>query len=133
MELIVNKMPLRFAIHTSLFILCIVIIFHLLVLSGIVPYTIVWGGKFQNETQLRDFEVVSVIINAFVILVVVIKGQYVNLHIPLKIVNVILWLLVLLFAVNTIGNLVAKATTETIIFTPITFILALLCFRIAKG
>ena len=128
-----NKIPLRLAVHAILSILCIVGIFHLLVLTGIVPYTIVWGGRFQNETQLRDFEVISVIINAFVILVVLIKGQHVNLHIPVKILNGILWFLVLLFAINTIGNLLAKTTTETIIFTPITFILALLCFRIAKG
>ena len=133
MELIKNKIPLRLAIHAVLSILCIVIIFHLLVLSGIVPYTIVWGGRFQNETQLRNFEVVSVIVNAFVILVIATKGHYINLHIPTKILNSILWLLVLLFSVNTIGNLLAKTTMETIIFTPITFILALLCFRIVKG
>jgi hypothetical protein len=129
----VNKIPLRVAINAVLSILVIVIIFHLLVLTGIVPSNIVWGGRFQNETQLRNFEVVSVIINAFVILVVATKGQYLNLHVPMKIINIILWLLVLIFAFNTIANLFAKTTTEVIIFTPTTFILALLCFRIAKG
>lgn len=129
----INKIPLRFAINAVLSVLCVVIVFHLLVLTGIIPSDIVWGGRFKNETQLRNFEIVSVVVNAFVILIVAMKGQYIEIHIPLKILNIIVWLLVLIFSFNTIVNFFAETATEAIIFTPITFILALLCFRIAKG
>ncbi len=130
---IMNKMSLKLAVNTTLSILFMVAVFHLLVLVNVVPYTIVWGGKFHNETQLRNFEVVSIAINAFMIFVVAIKGQYINLPIPMKVISTLMWLFVLLFAFNTIGNLFAKTALETIVFSPITFILALLCFRIAKG
>lgn len=44
--------------------------------------------------------------------------------------NVILWFFVVLFSLNTIGNLFAKVSLETIVFTPLTFISALLALRL---
>ncbi|MDH4092803.1 MAG: hypothetical protein OEV74_20095 [Cyclobacteriaceae bacterium] len=111
----------------------IVVVFHLCVLSGLVPNDIVWGGKFQSVSQLLKFEIASVIINVFMILVVAIKGQYLGVYLPVKILDIFLWLMTFIFALNTIGNLFANTLTETVIFTPITFILAVLCFRVAKG
>lgn len=113
-----------------LIILCLVIVFHLFVLAQLIPYTIVWGGRFQNATQMMKFEAISVVMNALMIFVMIIKGRYINLNIPIKLTNSIIWLMVVLFVLNTIGNLLSKASTETIIFTPITFVSALLCFRI---
>lgn len=116
-----------------LVILCCVIVFHLLVLVQILPYQIVWGGRLQNVTQMRQFEAVSIVINVLMIAVTAIKGNYLKLNIPGKALNVVIWILVVLFTLNTIGNLLAKTSTETLIFTPITFILAILSFRIALG
>jgi hypothetical protein len=128
-----HKIPIGLAINTILVTLCLVTVFHLAVLGGLVPHNIVWGGKFENESQLLKFEIASVIINAFMIFVVAIKGQYVKIRLPVKMLVFMLWLMFLLFAINTVGNLFTNTLTETIIFTPITFILAILCFRIAKG
>ena len=128
-----HKIPLRFAINSILSMLGIVVVFHLCVLSGLVPNDIVWGGKFQSVSQLLKFEIASVIINVFMILVVAIKGQYLGVYVPVKILDIFLWLMTFIFALNTIGNLFANTLTETVIFTPITFILAVLCFRVAKG
>ena len=93
----------------------------------------VWGGKFQNEAQVRKFEIVSIVINSFMILIIAIKGHYIRIHLPIKLINGILWFFVFLFALNTIGNLFAKTSIETMVFTPITFVSAILCYRIAKG
>ena len=113
-----------------LIILCLIIVFHLFVLTQIIPYNIVWGGKFQNVAQMRSFEVVSIGINSLIIFFIALRGKYIKLNLPIKIMNIILWLFVLLFALNTIGNLFAKTITETIVFTPLTFFLLILCFRI---
>ena len=125
-----NTTPLKFSIKIILILLFIVFVFHLLVLTELIPYTIIWGGKFQNLTEMRRFEIASIIINAFMICVLAIKGNYITVNIPVKVINIILWLFVVLFALNTIGNLFAATLTETIVFTPLTFISALLCFRI---
>jgi uncharacterized paraquat-inducible protein A len=128
-----HKIPIGFAINTVLITLCLVTVFHLAVLSGLVPSNIVWGGKMESESQLIQFEIASITINAFMILVVATKAQYAKIRVPGKLIDIMLWLMFVLFAVNTVGNLLANTLTETIIFTPVTFILALLCFRIAKG
>lgn len=128
-----RKIPFRFAVNSILSILSIVVVFHLSVLGGLVPNNIVWGGKFEDESQLIKFEIASVIINAFMILVVAIKGQYLKVRLPNKMITILLWLMTLLFASNTVGNLFANTLAETIIFTPITFILAILCLRITKA
>lgn len=113
-----------------LIILAMVVVFHLLVLAQVLPYTIVWGGRFESAAQMQRFEVISVVINLFMIFIVLLKGQYINLAVRVKWINGILWGMVLLFALNTIGNLLSASTMETILFTPVTFLSALLCLRI---
>jgi hypothetical protein len=127
-----DRISFRFAIITMLIILSLVISFHLLILSQIIPYNIVWGGKFQNVIQMRSFEIVSIIFNSLIILIIAIKGQYLKLNIPIRITDIILWFVVILFLLNTLGNLFARTSTETIGFTPVSFISAILCLRIVK-
>ncbi len=76
------------------------------------------------------FEIASIAINILLIAVITIKSRYLKLTIPSKLITVILWMYVILFSLNTIGNLLAKMTLETTVFTPVTVILALLCYRI---
>lgn len=131
--LILNKISFKFAINTMLTMLCLVIVFHLFVLSQIIPFNIVWGGKFENVTQMRSFEITSVLINLFMIFIIAIKGQYIKFDLPIRLINIILWLFVLLFTLNTIGNLFAKTSTEALVFTPLTLVSSVLCVRIVMG
>jgi len=118
------------AIHIVLVLLCLIIFFHLLVLAKIIPYTIVWGGRLKTVSAMVRFEIASIAINILLIAVITIKSRYLKLTIPSKLITVILWMYVILFSLNTIGNLLAKMTLETTVFTPVTVILALLCYRI---
>lgn len=124
------KLPFKFATHSMLTILSLVMLFHILVLIQIIPYTIVWAGKINTIAEMRVFETVSLFINAFIICVIAVKSQYLKWNIPGKLIQVLLWVFVALFSLNTIGNLVSKTSFETIVFTPLTFILAILCLRI---
>lgn len=126
-----TKIPYKLAVHTVLLLLSLILVFHLFVLLQIIPYSIVWGGRLQNVAQMRQFEAVSLSINALIMMVVAIKGEYIKVGVSGKIINGIVWLLAALFALNTLGNLFAKANLETILFTPLTAILAILCIRIA--
>lgn len=126
----IKKIDFKLAINTMIIILISVLVFHLLILAEIVPYDIVWGGRLENKSQMRIFEIASITINLFMISVVAIKGGYIRAIIPEKITAVILWAIVVLFSLNTIGNILSNTLFETIVFTPVTFTSAILCYRI---
>jgi hypothetical protein len=127
----IQKIPFKFALSFLLTLLSSVFIFHFLVMLKIIPYTIVWAGKIENDTQMYQFESVSVLINVILFSAILIKSKIVRWNVNPKIIQVILYIFVAIFALNTIGNLFAKMNLETYIFTPLTFISAFLCLRIA--
>jgi hypothetical protein len=106
-------------------------LFHLLIIVGVIPYKIVWGGRLKNQLQMLGFELVSLTI--LLIAGVVVAEKIACLHligIPF-IINTSLWLFLCLFALNTIGNLVAKTRIEryfSLITIIISILLALLIF-----
>ena len=121
----------RFAANSILFILITIIGFHFLVIAGVIPYQIVWGGRLENETQMLQFETVSIALNILMVAIVAIKAGYLKLKLHATFLKVIFVLMAALFALNTIGNLLAKNELEKLIFTPLTFLLAIFCFRLA--
>jgi len=125
-----NNISFKFAINGMLTLLGIALVFHLLVLFQIIPYQIVWGGRLQSVGDMQRFEIVSILVNSLIILVILLKSGYIKHSIPMKIINGLMWVIVGLFALNTVGNLFAQTSTEMIVFTPMTLISAILCFRI---
>ncbi|MEO6812451.1 MAG: hypothetical protein ABI172_00870 [Ginsengibacter sp.] len=118
------------AINVMIALLTALLIFHTLVLTGIIPYAIVWAGKIKSAEDMWTMELVSICVNSFAILILLLKAEYIQNKIPVKILNAVIWLLVLLFSLNTIGNLFAESQFELYFFTPLTFISAILCLRI---
>ena len=118
------------AIIISIILLVVVLIFHVLVLTETIPYTIVWAGKIRSIEEMRRFEIISICVNFFMILIFLLRANYVQNRILTKILNGVIWLLVVIFSLNTVGNLFAKSKFELYFFTPLTFILAILCLRI---
>ncbi len=118
------------AIKIMIALMSAVLVFHTLVLTGVIPYAIVWAGKISAADEMRKLEVISILVNVFAILILMLKAGYIQNKIPVKIFNVIIWLLAVLFSLNTIGNLFSESGFEQYFFTPLTFILAVLCLRI---
>lgn len=120
-------------IKTGLLLLFSFIIgFHLLVISGIIPYENVWGGRLKNQKEMLLFETLSIVLNALFMVVVLVKSRYLKLNISPKIITVLLWIMTFLFTLNTIGNLFAVNNLEQYIATPITLLLGILCFMLAR-
>ena len=69
------------------------------------------------------FESISILINLFLTYVLLIKGEYVSKLIPTKVVNIILWIFLFIFGLNTLGNIFAETLFEkslsllTLVFT----------------
>ena len=120
------------AIKIMLVLLSAVMVFHILVITQVIPYTIVWAGKLKNVKDMYQFEGSSIFINLMLIVMLLAKGEYIQLPVSQQFISIVLWLFVFLFALNTIGNLFAKTNFEKFVFTPLTFISSLLLFRIVK-
>ena len=107
-------------------LLTAVVLFHILVLIGVVPFEIVWGGRLKSQAEMIRFEIVSITLNLFMIFVACHAAGFIHI-LKAKVVKWLLVLMAALFALNTIGNIVAVDPLERWIFTPLTAILAILC------
>ena len=119
------------ALNIVLGILSVVTIFHVCIVFKIIPYDITWGGRLKNDSEMYVFEAISIIINLFLILVLLMKGNYLKYKFSEKIINVILWVFVIIFLINTVGNVFAKTAFERI-FTGITLLLTILIWLIVR-
>lgn len=86
------------AINIMIALLTAVLVLHTLVLTGVIPYAIVWVGKISAAEEMRKLEQISICANSFVILILLVKAGYIQNKIPAKILNTIIWLLVVLFS-----------------------------------
>lgn len=105
-------MKISTAINIMLTQVALVSVFHLLILVKIIPYDITWGGRLQNDQQMYVFEVMSLLLNAVLGLALLIKGQRIKAIVSIKFTNIILWAFMILFALNTVGNIMAKTNFE---------------------
>ena len=128
-----NVISERAAFYGLVGILSAIIIFHLLILSGIIPFQIVWGGRLENREQMLQFEMISLLLNACMLLVIGIRGGLVKITINPLIIRILLWAMCGLFILNTLGNVLSNNTLEAIIFTPLTLLLAIFSWRLAVG
>jgi len=107
MNLILNN-----AIKILIGLLFAVILFHLSIITKVVPYDITWGGRLSNDTEMYVFETTSILINLFLSWTLLMKGNFVKYKFPNQVVNGILWIFFGIFILNTIGNVFAKTFFE---------------------
>lgn len=112
-------------------LLTVVVVFHLLVLAGLIPFEIVWGGRLKSREEMIRFEIVSITLNLFMIFVASHAAGFIQV-LNAKVVKWLLVLMAILFALNTIGNFFAVDPLERWIFTPLTAILSILCILILR-
>lgn len=106
-----------------------IIVFHFSVLLKIIPYEFVWGGRLQNDNEMYVFELGSIFANLILGAVLLMKGNFIKPILSEKALNIILWVFLLLFALNTVGNLLAQTTFEKTL-AGMTFLFALIIWRI---
>tara|TARA_R110002049_G_scaffold122473_1_gene277343 strand:- start:163 stop:579 length:417 start_codon:yes stop_codon:yes gene_type:complete len=127
-----TKISHKIASKGMMIILLATILFHFLVLLGIVPYQIVWGGRLQNQSEMINFELVSILLNFLMLAIVAIQAKIVKLKVHPIVVKIALWLMVFIFVMNTIGNIISLNDIERYIFTPLTLLLAIFSFILAS-
>lgn len=123
--------PFHPAAKGIIFLLSIMLVFHVLVFTGFIPFDIVWGGRLKSREDMLTFESVSVSLNLLIVLVIAGHAGYLPVSFNKNITRILIWLMTGLFLLNTIGNLMAVNPIEKFIFTPLTLLLTLLCYRVA--
>lgn len=125
------KIGTQNAIKIMLGLLTIVISLHLLIMIKIIPYKVAWGGRLQNDEQMYVFETISIIINLLLIFILLMKGRYIQFYIKEKIQNIMLWIFLILFILNTVGNLFAQTNIEKL-FAILTLVFAFLIWGVLR-
>jgi hypothetical protein len=98
--------------------------FHVCVLTGIVSYSIVWGGRLKSAAEMVQFESFSIGLNLFFSTVLLAKKGWLPVRIAPKWVRGILWAMCGMLALNTVGNLFSISSFEAWVFTPATLLLS---------
>lgn len=88
------------------------LIFHLLIIIGVIPYELTWGGKLESTKEMLVFESISLVINLFFLHTLLQKGSYIRSTYSKKSIRIILWVFFILFVLNTAGNIQAVTTFE---------------------
>lgn len=127
---LIKLIKFKSATFAVIIISILIVLFHCLVITQVIPYDIVWAGKLKSTQEMYQFETVSLIINFFLIFVILVNAEIIKLKINRKVIWVIILIFAVLFALNTIGNLTAQSNIEKYTATPITFILFILMWRL---
>ncbi|MCB1165158.1 MAG: hypothetical protein KDK33_03330 [Leptospiraceae bacterium] len=104
-------------------------VFHVCVITGIVPHHYVWGGRIESPDEMFGKELLSMAVLAVSALIVSVRAGFLFPGKLTVLIRIFVWILFGLFVLNTIGNLLARTSLETWAFTPITALLAVLLFR----
>ncbi len=88
------------------------LIFHLLILIGVIPYELTWGGKLDSTKEMWVFETISIVINLFFLHTLLQKGNYIRTKYSKKFIQIILCVFFILFVLITAGNIQATTTFE---------------------
>ncbi|HMO34340.1 MAG TPA: hypothetical protein PKE07_15190 [Lacibacter sp.] len=123
----------RLTARLLLFFFAAVALLHVLALAGLLPADILWGGRLQDRNQLLVFETVSLLLNLLMAAVVAGWAGWCLLPVRRPVLRGLLWAMAALFALNTVGNLLAESRLETLLFTPLTLLAAAGCLFLARG
>lgn len=129
----ISKIDIKVAAVVVIALSASALIFQLFIMAGIIPYDVIWGGRLDSEARMVQFVSVSIAINLFIIFIVAMRGGFIPRYLPARLITIIIWLLVLIFTANTLGNLLAETIIEKVIFTPLTLITALMFYRLATS
>ena len=120
------------ALISMFFILGIILIFHFLIFMELIPYDKIWAGKLSSVEEMKSFEIFSILLNVFIVIILFIKYKQLDREKGNKIIDILIWIFAAFFALNTLGNLFAESMIELILGAFSTLILSILCVIIVK-
>lgn len=114
-----------------LILLLMFLILHFIILLKLIPCNLVWGGRLKSDKEMYRFEIFSILINSLFVIVILMQMSFLTIDIPRKIITYALWLMTVLFLLNTLGNVTSRNKLEQRLFTPVTILLAIFSLTLA--
>ena len=128
-----SRVTARFAANALLAAFAALAVFHVCVLSGVMPVDMVWGGRAANTGQgLIVLEVVALIVTLLFAAIVAARVGYVGASRLAPAVRIGMWVVFVYFLLSILGNLASTSALERAIFTPTSAVLAVLALRVAS-
>lgn len=113
-------------------VLCsLLIVFHLLVMVGEIPFHIVWGSRLKNRKEMIKFELISISTLLIIVILLMQRLQYISIWNNSSLDRGAMWAIFTLFALNTLGNFQSPNKFEKYGFGTLTLILAGLSVSLA--
>ncbi|RJE73223.1 hypothetical protein BGP76_03295 [Reichenbachiella sp. MSK19-1] len=122
---------ITFSQYGLIIILSFFLVLHVCILTKMIPYKNVWGGRLNSDKEMYQFEMVSILINLFFLFIILVQSEFLSIHFPKSMMTILLWVMTVLFLINTYGNIISKSKIELWVFTPITIILAVFSLILA--
>lgn len=112
-------------------LLSLLLIFHVLVLFHLIPFQIIWGGQLENAPEnLMLLEIVALAVTVLFIIIVLQKMRLMKIGESRRIINIGIWAIFAYMILNTAGNIASSIELETMIFAPLTLLLAFFALRL---
>lgn len=112
----------------------IFIVVQLLVAVGIIPISILWGGRQPELTpSLRVTSVVAAVILGAFIYIIRYRAGLVGSVPPPTIIRVSAWVVTAYMVLNTLGNFASVSNVERFLFGPMTIVMAVTSLIVAAS
>lgn len=102
------------------------LLFHTAVILKWFRYKMIWGGRLKTDQQMYLFESVSIVATSGFTIILLAKAGYLGISLPQQLIEILLWIMAVLYFINTLGNLKSNSWTERIIFAPLTLLMLIL-------
>ena len=110
----------------------ITIIMQLLLASGALPITMVWGGTQTELTpKLRIASVLASMILVFFAIIIRRRAGISGSGVSSRMNHFLSWGISVYFILNTMGNFISSSNLERVVFGPISFTLAFTCLIVS--
>ncbi|MDZ4725880.1 MAG: hypothetical protein SH817_06975 [Leptospira sp.] len=118
------------AIKILTILFSLTMIFHIVALLQFIPYKYLWGGRLNSLDEMYVMETVSLVVNGFFLWSCFRYLQYLNKDLVPIWIRLLFGFIGIIFLLNSIGNLIAFTNLETLLATPVTIILSIICFSL---
>lgn len=109
-------------------------VFHVLVLAGALPRSMVWGGRVaEDPAGLLALELFALGLLLVFGVVVALRAGLLGRVSSARPVRIAAWVVVAWFLLNVPANLTSPHPVEKLVFTPVALVLAALGWKVARA
>jgi hypothetical protein len=126
-----NAIDARLAGMILIVLMILLLVMHVLILAGFLPYDIVWGGQIDDPSSVVGYEAAALIIMFVFLAIVALRLGYIKADRLKRVAGIGMWIVFAYFVFNSVANFASAVSMENLIFGPISIAMALLSLRVA--